>query len=70
VTVESEDQPERLLLETKIIRDDGFQKQQGSSFGTVRLFTAVSDSSQIPSLYGPRTTSTWPSASKNQRAAP
>ncbi|KAK0751062.1 component of IIS longevity pathway SMK-1-domain-containing protein [Schizothecium vesticola] len=28
VTVESEDQPDRLLLETKIIRDDGFQKQQ------------------------------------------
>ncbi|KAM7206886.1 putative suppressor of mek1 protein [Naviculisporaceae sp. PSN 640] len=28
VIVESEDQPERLLLETKIIKDDGFQKQQ------------------------------------------
>lgn len=28
VLVESEDQPERLLLETKIVKDDGFQKQQ------------------------------------------
>ncbi|KAK7413690.1 Platinum sensitivity protein [Neonectria punicea] len=31
VIVESEDQPERLLLETKIQREDGFQKQQGMS---------------------------------------
>jgi hypothetical protein len=29
VIVESEDQPERLLLETKIQKEDGFQKQQG-----------------------------------------
>ena len=29
VYVESEDQPERLLLETKITKDDGYQKQQG-----------------------------------------
>ncbi|KAH7319926.1 component of IIS longevity pathway SMK-1-domain-containing protein [Stachybotrys elegans] len=28
VIVESEEQPERLLLETKIMREDGFQKQQ------------------------------------------
>ncbi len=28
--VESEDQPERLLLETRICREDGFQKQQGT----------------------------------------
>ncbi|KAH7630670.1 hypothetical protein SMAC4_00966 [Sordaria macrospora] len=28
VIVESEDQPDRLLLETKIVKDDGFQKQQ------------------------------------------
>ncbi|KAK5660279.1 hypothetical protein OQA88_12819 [Cercophora sp. LCS_1] len=28
VVVESEDQPMRLLLETKIVKDDGFQKQQ------------------------------------------
>ena len=27
--VESEDQPDRLLLETRICREDGFQKQQG-----------------------------------------
>ncbi|KFA77926.1 hypothetical protein S40288_02499 [Stachybotrys chartarum IBT 40288] len=31
VLVESEDQPERLLLETKIQREDGFQKQQGKT---------------------------------------
>ncbi|KPM44351.1 Uncharacterized protein AK830_g2205 [Neonectria ditissima] len=31
VIVESEDQPERLLLETKIQKEDGFQKQQGMS---------------------------------------
>ncbi|KAL8827662.1 MAG: hypothetical protein Q9191_003056 [Dirinaria sp. TL-2023a] len=29
VYVESEEQPERLLLETKITKDDGYQKQQG-----------------------------------------
>ncbi|KAK4043382.1 hypothetical protein C8A01DRAFT_13048 [Parachaetomium inaequale] len=29
VVVESEDQPNRRLLETKIVKDDGFQKQQG-----------------------------------------
>ena len=29
VYVESEDQPDRLLLETKITKDDGYQKQQG-----------------------------------------
>jgi len=28
VIVESEDHPDRLLLETKIVKDDGFQKQQ------------------------------------------
>lgn len=39
MTVESEDQPNRLLLETKIIRDDGFQKQQGSSFARGRLLS-------------------------------
>lgn len=31
VIVESEDPPERLLLETKIHKEDGFQKQQGRS---------------------------------------
>ena len=29
IFVESEDEPERLLLETKIGKDDGYQKQQG-----------------------------------------
>ena len=31
VQVESEDQPDRLLLETHICKEDGFQKQQGKS---------------------------------------
>jgi hypothetical protein len=31
IFVESEDQPERMLLETKISKDDGHQKQQGTS---------------------------------------
>ena len=29
IYVESEDSPERLLLETRITKDDGYQKQQG-----------------------------------------
>jgi protein phosphatase 4 regulatory subunit 3 len=29
IYVESEDEPERILLETKISKDDGYQKQQG-----------------------------------------
>jgi len=29
IFVESEDEPGRVLLETKINRDDGYQKQQG-----------------------------------------
>jgi protein phosphatase-4 regulatory subunit 3 len=29
IFVESEDQPERMLLETKISKDDGYQKQAG-----------------------------------------
>lgn len=29
IYVESEDQPERMLLETRIGKDDGYQKQQG-----------------------------------------
>ena len=29
IYVESEDEPERLLLETRIGKDDGYQKQQG-----------------------------------------
>ncbi len=32
VVVESEDQPNRRLLETKIVKDDGFQKQQGMRY--------------------------------------
>jgi hypothetical protein len=31
IYVESEDQPERMLLETKIVKDDGYQKQQGQT---------------------------------------
>ncbi|KAL6914108.1 hypothetical protein FSHL1_011781 [Fusarium sambucinum] len=35
VVVESEDHPDRLLLETKIQKEDGFQKQQGTSTYTL-----------------------------------
>ncbi|PTD04486.1 hypothetical protein FCULG_00001656 [Fusarium culmorum] len=35
VVVESEDHPDRLLLETKIQKEDGFQKQQGTSIYTL-----------------------------------
>ena len=31
IYVESEDEPDRLLLETKIGKDDGYQKQQGTA---------------------------------------
>jgi hypothetical protein len=34
VVVESEDQPERILLETKICKEDMFSKQQGSCTGS------------------------------------
>jgi protein phosphatase-4 regulatory subunit 3 len=40
VVVESEDQPNRRLLETKIVKDDGFQKQQGM-FDPLQLATRV-----------------------------
>lgn len=30
IYVESEDQPDRMLLETRIVKDDGYQKQQGT----------------------------------------
>jgi protein phosphatase-4 regulatory subunit 3 len=29
VLVQSEDHPDRMLLETRICKEDGFQKQQG-----------------------------------------
>ena len=32
IYVESEDQPERMLLETRIVKEDGYQKQQGSDY--------------------------------------
>jgi hypothetical protein len=36
--VQSEDEPERMLLETRISRDDGYQKQQGIyMFGAITL---------------------------------
>jgi protein phosphatase 4 regulatory subunit 3 len=30
VLVQSEEQPDRVLLETRICKEDGFQKQQGT----------------------------------------
>lgn len=44
VIVESEDQPERLLLETKIHREDGFQKQQGKPAFLIGPLRANKDS--------------------------
>lgn len=44
VVVESEDQPNRILLETRIQREDGFQKQQGKSRQTLRPYTRASSS--------------------------
>ena len=32
IVVESEDQPDRMLLDTRIVKDDGYQKQQGRSW--------------------------------------
>lgn len=37
VVVDSEEEPLRVLLETKIHREDGFQKQQGMSQSEVQL---------------------------------
>ena len=37
VVVESEDQPDRVLLETRICKEDGFQKQQGMSPYTITI---------------------------------
>lgn len=31
MVVQSEDQPDRMLLETRICKEDGFQKQQGKT---------------------------------------
>lgn len=42
VIVESEDQPDRLLLETKIQKEDGFQKQQGTSLDVLPDLTLSS----------------------------
>ena len=39
IFVESEDQPERMLLETRIGKDDGYQKQQGIMGGIARSRT-------------------------------
>jgi hypothetical protein len=41
VVVESEDQPNRRLLETKIVKDDGFQKQQGTPFSLAFILTCL-----------------------------
>ncbi|EEQ29539.1 DUF625 domain-containing protein [Microsporum canis CBS 113480] len=35
ILVESEDQPDRMLLETRISREDGYQKQQGRNFDSM-----------------------------------
>ncbi|KAF6842045.1 suppressor of mek1 [Colletotrichum plurivorum] len=47
VIVESEDHPDRLLLETKICKEDGFQKQQGKSPGSKTLIVWTEPSNGI-----------------------
>jgi hypothetical protein len=46
--VEAEDPPERLLLETKISKEDGFQKQQGIRDDEVGGNIAADRQHQIP----------------------
>jgi hypothetical protein len=43
VVVESEENPERLLLETKICKEDGFQKQQGMPPNHPRYYMGSGD---------------------------
>ncbi|KAF4994438.1 hypothetical protein FGRMN_5768 [Fusarium graminum] len=47
VVVESEDHPDRLLLETKIQKEDGFQKQQGMSIHSAVLHQPHEPSSGV-----------------------
>lgn len=71
VYVESEDQPERLLLETQITKDDGYQKQQGMNPPQVHAwhdnqFTTL----QIHSSSGRSILErTWPLVFKRLKAA-
>jgi hypothetical protein len=48
ITVEAEDPPERLLLETRISKEDGFQKQQGTRDDEVGGNIAADRQHQIP----------------------
>lgn len=41
VLVESEEQPDRLLLETRIYKEDGFQKQGGTLDAAVFVASAI-----------------------------
>lgn len=41
IFVESEDQPNRVLLETKITKDDGYQKQQGTASDTAQVASGI-----------------------------
>lgn len=41
IFVESEDEPNRVLLETKITKDDGYQKQQGSVFLSFAYLSSI-----------------------------
>jgi protein phosphatase-4 regulatory subunit 3 len=50
VIVESEDHPDRLLLETKIQKEDSFQQQQGSSVGP-RSYAAHNVQYQLTGLH-------------------
>lgn len=46
--VQSEDAPQRLLLETRICKEDGFQKQQGIDIRQVLTLGWADEQLQIP----------------------
>jgi len=64
VTVEAEDSPGRWLLETKIVKDDGFQKQQGVWEGKHSVHPATNYSNDVRAQrhlsYGRTAVLIWP----------
>lgn len=74
VIVESEDQPNRILLETRIQREDGFQKQQGKFLKKSHLTCGkrILTRQQILSLCGRSQAvgQIWPSASRKRMVVP
>lgn len=68
IHVQSEDEPDRTLLETKIAKDDGYQKQQGAPPAPPAISDRVLMLSQIRSSCGQnRMSPTWRSAFRSQK---